>query len=174
MSVEQLLGQCFLLKTDIWYIGNVNYVLTRHKCLKSVMFLGLLIFVRFDACCHSFYLFYLFQLHTFIIPFIQDIHPCISIRRGLSPFLHCLFSEWKTWGAEPRFELGPAIQQASALYLLHYAAPYWATLQDHRHSLKRLFPIWRPFTIIVILVRPYSFKGIWVKWFNLDNLIHSH
>jgi hypothetical protein len=27
------------------------------------------------------------------------------------------------WGAEPRFELGPALQQADALYCLTHAAP---------------------------------------------------
>ncbi len=72
-------------------------------------------FERFGGSCHSFYLFCLF--HTFIITFIQYIHSFISIRRGTSPFLHCLLAqrEKPPRGAEPRFELGPAIQLASAL-----------------------------------------------------------
>jgi hypothetical protein len=56
---------------------------------------------------------------TFIYSFnhIQTVHLSIAIRRGLSPFLHCLSAQWETLhcGAEPRIELGPALQQADAL-----------------------------------------------------------
>ncbi len=48
---------------------------------------------------------------------IHTVYSFTSIRRGLSPFLHSCFAqrEKPPWGAEPGFELGPAIQQASAL-----------------------------------------------------------
>jgi hypothetical protein len=63
-----------------------------------------------------FYYFCLFHLHTFVITFIQNIHPSPFAEASLH-FLHCLSLRVKKppWGAEPRFELGPAVQQASAI-----------------------------------------------------------
>jgi hypothetical protein len=51
------------------------------------------------------------SIHTFIQSFTHNI------RWGPSPYLHsCRLSGAEPpWGAEPRFELGPALQQASAL-----------------------------------------------------------
>ncbi len=71
--------------------------------------------LRFGGSCHSFYLFCLF--HTFIITIIQYIFIHIHSPRPSLLFLHCLFAqrEKPLWGAEPGFELGLAIQQASAL-----------------------------------------------------------
>jgi hypothetical protein len=48
---------------------------------------------------------------------IHTIHLSIDIRWGLSPFPHRLYAQWETppCGAEPRIELGPALQQADAL-----------------------------------------------------------
>ena len=64
--------------------------------------------------CHSFCLF------LYFITFIQDNHPITFIqyiRRGLSPSLHRSVAQWERppCGAEPRIELGPALQQADAL-----------------------------------------------------------
>jgi hypothetical protein len=61
-----------------------------------------------------------YSIHTFIhsITFIQyNTIQSIAIRRGLSPFLHCFLAQWEKppCGAEPRIELGPALQQADAL-----------------------------------------------------------
>jgi hypothetical protein len=69
----------------------------------------------FGGSCHSFYLFWLF--HTFIITFIHKyIHSYPFAETSLLFFIAC-FAQRETlpWGAEPGFELGPAIQQASAL-----------------------------------------------------------
>ncbi len=57
------------------------------------------------------------------------IHPSfINIRWGPSPFLHgCRLSGRNLRGAEPRFELGPALQQASEhLAAEHLAAEHLA------------------------------------------------
>jgi hypothetical protein len=61
---------------------------------------------------------FLFIFHIFIT-YIHTItiHLSVAIRRGLSPFLHRFYAQWETppCGAEPRIELGPALQQADAL-----------------------------------------------------------
>ncbi len=81
---------------------------------------------RFGGNCHSFYLFCLFRLlyiHNHI-----HMHPSPFAEASLH-FLHiaCLLSRKSLlgpWGAESRFELGPAIQQASrTIHKLSYAAP---------------------------------------------------
>jgi hypothetical protein len=72
------------------------------------------LFFWFGGNCHSFYLFCLF--HTFIITFIQYIHFHPFAEASLLFFIACFAQREKPpWGAEPGFELGPAIQQASAL-----------------------------------------------------------
>ncbi len=40
-----------------------------------------------------------------------------AIRLGSSPSSHCQLAQWEKplWGAEPRFELGPAFHQADEL-----------------------------------------------------------
>jgi hypothetical protein len=74
---------------------------------------------------YFFYLFFLLQSHTFIITFVQYPQSSISIF-----FIAFAQREKPPWGAEPGFELGPAVQQASApptelcCTLLSYAAPY--------------------------------------------------
>jgi hypothetical protein len=61
------------------------------------------------------YLFHPFQFHTFY-NHIHPLHLSISIRRGISNSSLLVGHRGKPqWGAEPRFELWPAIQQASAL-----------------------------------------------------------
>jgi hypothetical protein len=63
-------------------------------------------YFRFGGISHPF-LFTIFSYNTFI-------HT--SIRRGSILFPHCyLLSRGPPWGAEPGFELGPAVQQADAL-----------------------------------------------------------
>jgi hypothetical protein len=54
------------------------------------------------AVCHSFWFIFLIFVH---------------IRRGPFPSPHRLCAQWEKphWGAEPRFELGPALQLADAL-----------------------------------------------------------
>ncbi len=54
---------------------------------------------------------------TYIYSHIHIVRLFLSIRRGHSPFLHCLLLRGKKppWGAEPRFQLRPAIHQASEL-----------------------------------------------------------
>ncbi len=49
--------------------------------------------------------------------YIHTVHSSVVIRRGSSPSPHsCMVSSEKPpWSAEPRIELGPAIQQADAL-----------------------------------------------------------
>ncbi len=64
---------------------------------------------------------FLFIFHIFITYIhsfhIHTIHLSIAIRWGLSPYLHCLKAQWEDppCGAEPRIELGPALQQADVL-----------------------------------------------------------
>ncbi len=59
---------------------------------------------------------FIFFLHTFIITFIRYVHSYSFAEVSLL-FLHCFFAqrEKPPWGAEPGFELEPAVQQASAL-----------------------------------------------------------
>jgi hypothetical protein len=65
------------------------------------------------------FIFHIFLLHTYIHSFnhIHTIHLSITIRWGLSPSPHRLKAQWEDppCGAEPRIELGPALQQADAL-----------------------------------------------------------
>ncbi len=61
---------------------------------------------------------FLFIFHIlYILTFIQSqfIHP--SPFAEASPFLHRLYAQWgrPPCGAEPRIELGPALQQADAM-----------------------------------------------------------
>ncbi len=65
---------------------------------------------------------FLFIFHIFItyihsFNHIHAIHISVAIRRGLYPSLHCLKAPWEKppCGAEPRIELGPAVQQADVL-----------------------------------------------------------
>jgi hypothetical protein len=60
-----------------------------------------------------FCLFFIFLYHTYI----HTIHLSVAIRWGLSPSPHRLKAQWEDppCGAEPRIELGPALQQADAL-----------------------------------------------------------
>ncbi len=82
------------------------------------------------------FLFIFYFSVSYIYNHIHAVHSFstfISIFRGLSPFLHCLFLRGKNLFG-PTCELGPALQQASTLptelrcTLLSYAAPYRATL----------------------------------------------
>ncbi len=60
-----------------------------------------------------------FQFPTFIISIIWYIHPSPFAEASLRFIIACC-AQGKTspWGAEPIFDLGPALQQASALYQL--------------------------------------------------------
>jgi hypothetical protein len=78
----------------------------------------------------------------------------------LSAFLHRLFAQWgePPCGAEPRIELGPALQQTDALpteprrtiteprrTILSHAAPYWVTPhhnEPRRTILSHAAPYW--------------------------------
>ncbi len=55
--------------------------------------------------------------YTHSIHHIHTVHSSVAIRRGSSPFTHRWSAQWEKppWGAEPRIELGPAIQQADPL-----------------------------------------------------------
>jgi len=63
-----------------------------------------------------FYDFWLYSTYIHTITFVHYSHPSPVAEVHLQ-FPHCLRAQWEKppWGAEPRFELGPAIQQASAL-----------------------------------------------------------
>jgi hypothetical protein len=63
-----------------------------------LLFLIILIYIHFDI--QSFH-------------YIHTKHSSIAIRRGSSPSSHRWSAQWEkpTWGAEPRFELGPSLQQ---------------------------------------------------------------
>ncbi len=96
-----------------------------------------ILFLRFGGGCHSFLFILSFSIHAFRITFIQAYNTIVHLHspRSLSiSSLHlCLVGEKPPWGgAEPRFELGPALQQACVLPTLHpielYAAPHRATL----------------------------------------------
>jgi hypothetical protein len=56
-------------------------------------------------------------IHSFNYSYIHTIHLSIAIRQGLSPFPHRLYAQWERppCGAEPRIELGSALQQADVL-----------------------------------------------------------
>ncbi len=60
--------------------------------------------MQFIHAVHSFY-----RNHT--------VQSSVFIRWGSSPFPHSCLAQWEKppWGAEPRIELGPALQQAGAL-----------------------------------------------------------
>ncbi len=60
------------------------------------------------ARCHSFYLFYINRADIqYLYILLGEYHSC---------YLHCFRSvEGLLWGAEPRFELATAVQQADAL-----------------------------------------------------------
>jgi hypothetical protein len=85
-----------------------------------VLFLGqaALLYKVWWRLPHFFIYFCLFQyMHSESYSYNDTIQSPISIRRGLSPFPHCTCAQWgkPPWDAEQRFELGPALQQASAL-----------------------------------------------------------
>ncbi len=84
------------------------------------------------AAALFFYLFYHFQFHTFIIKFIQYIH-LSPFAEAYLPFLHCLLLVGKKPPGVPRFELGHAIQQPSAL-----PTELRCTLTGHRCTLTEL------------------------------------
>jgi hypothetical protein len=72
---------------------------------------------------------------------IHTIHLSIAIRWGLSPSPHCLKAQWEDprCGAEPRIELGPALQQADALptgprRTLSYPSPWSTCLRSRREN----------------------------------------
>ncbi len=69
------------------------------------------------AVATLFIYFCLLQSHTFIITFVQYTHPSPFAEASLR-FLHCFRSAEKTsWGAEPGFELGPAVQRPARYQL---------------------------------------------------------
>jgi hypothetical protein len=75
---------------------------------------------RFGGSCHSFYLFFLLQSHTFIITFVQYTHP--SPFTILSPFSSLLsVSGETTLGCRARNSGMPYSRPAR--YQLSYAAP---------------------------------------------------
>jgi hypothetical protein len=47
----------------------------------------------------------------------STVHSSVVIRRGSFPSPHCWPAQWEKtpWGAEPRIELGPALQRAATL-----------------------------------------------------------
>jgi hypothetical protein len=63
------------------------------------------------------YIYFVFlQSHTFIITFVQYSLIHLHLPRPLSVFFIAFAQREKPlWGAEPGFELGPAVQQASTL-----------------------------------------------------------
>ncbi len=111
----------------------------------------------------------LFIILSFSVRYIHNHTHAYStfihrVRRSLSSFLHCLFAQWDKplWDTDPRFELGTAIRQASALptelrctlqqpsyaapyqystmcklhcILLRYAAPWGAMSSEQRNTL---------------------------------------
>jgi hypothetical protein len=78
---------------------------------------------------------FFYNIHTYIhtITFIQYIYPSPFAEASLHPFLHRLLAQWgePPCGAEPRIELGPALQQADALPT------------EPRRTIKRLFRLFR-------------------------------
>jgi hypothetical protein len=61
--------------------------------------------------------FHIFITYIHSFNHIHTIHSSVVIRWGLSPSAHRLKAQWEDppCGAEPRIELGPALQQAGAL-----------------------------------------------------------
>jgi hypothetical protein len=96
----------FLLYFHLDWKGKTVKGIRTMKCSKKDE--TVLFFYRFGGNCHSFYLFLFSQIHT--------IQSSVFISRGLSPFSSLLLSSERKppWGTKPRFELGPALQQASA------------------------------------------------------------
>ncbi len=90
------------------------------------------------------------------ISYVHTIIPSHSystfIRRHSSRFLYLLIAgQWSAhwenppWGAEPRIELGPAIDSKPIHYQLRYAAPYWATphpIEQRRTLVSYAAPCW--------------------------------
>ncbi len=68
---------------------------------------------------HFFCLFCYFIVHKYIHSFslVNTVHSSAAIRRASSPSPHRWSARWEKppWGAEPRIELGPALQQGKAL-----------------------------------------------------------
>jgi hypothetical protein len=96
------------------------------------------LFKSLVGICRSFYLFLSFS-HTFLITFIQYIHPSPFAEDSLH-FLHCLFAQWDNLPGvpSPSFELGPALQQASlALNQPSYAAPCRRIVSEKENYLKK-------------------------------------
>ncbi len=62
-----------------------------------------------------FFIFYTYNILSF--NHNHTIHLSVTIRRGLSPSPHRLKAQWEkpSWDAEPRIELGPALQQDDVL-----------------------------------------------------------
>ncbi len=153
-----------------WFLFYMPQILRIGDVSRTICFL------RFGGCCHYFYLFYLFQLHTFIITFIQYIHPSPFAEASFHFFIACC-SEGKT-SLGCRAEIRARACQASAQPTKLYAASYWATLQDFTVDIHPTdcFHFEGPILILLLLFSwdHILFKGNWVKWFNLDNLIHSH
>ncbi len=71
-------------------------------------------------------------MHSFI--HIHTIQLSVAIRQGLSPFPHRLEAQWEKppCCAEPRFDLGPVLQQADAL-----PTEPRRTIQSHPHHTKQ-------------------------------------
>jgi hypothetical protein len=67
---------------------------------------------------------------------IYTIHLSVAIRWGLSPSPHRLKAQWEDppCGAEPRIELGPALQQADAL-----PTEPRRTITEPRRTIKYIF-----------------------------------
>jgi hypothetical protein len=72
----------------------------------------------FRLALKEMFIFHIFFI-TYILSFnhIHTIQLSVAIRWGLSPSPHRLKAQWEDLpcGAEPRIELGPALQQADAL-----------------------------------------------------------
>jgi hypothetical protein len=88
------------LYLDFFYTSMLPYSLHNHT-LQSL-----------DHPSFLFCIFCYYILHTFI-----PSHSSIVIRRGFPLSPHCRSAQWEKphWRAEPRIELGPALQQADAL-----------------------------------------------------------
>ncbi len=105
----------------------INYVMSEQKIQKHVkLFKGLVL-------AATLFLFILPASVSYIYNHIHTVHSSISIRRSLSPFLHCLLLGGKNLPGVPRCDSNsglPYNKQASALPTeppstqLSYAAPY--------------------------------------------------
>jgi hypothetical protein len=88
-------------------------------------------------------LFYSTYIHS--ITFIQYIYPTSFAEVPLHLLIAGQLSGKNLpWGAEQRIELGPAIQQADALYQLSYAALSWASPHPNDNDKIRFCNIWGP------------------------------